>query len=393
MNGDWLSDIVQTKGARISSTTPATVDVYATKRIRPIQIDDNDQSLSPACEEYPGLKNLQFSGNTRENCKSKSQKVSPADNAPLKKSRFQGTRFLITLNEPDHWTNVLDYLTNKGPTFLIASLEEAPRTGHKHIHCYCQFPKQVQLYSGKIHNAHVDICRGSPEQNISYVEKEGNLLIELGDRPKPKKGKLTIGEASKLTWEELQSLPVTQLRHILLAKNEAELRKWQESGAVFNKVEVEWIYGPTGTGKTRYVVENHATTVTYNNGFFSNWGDSRTIAFEEFRGEIPYRLFLQITDSYHGHYTVNIKGGQKVIDIDKVIITSPLSPQQVYKQQAQKEDSINQLLRRITKLVRLGEEQPSTSNTNVDLNNVGSRITLTEEEDDDEGWTLRRRSN
>lgn len=386
MEGDFLTRrLLEPKEEETHTDRTAQKAHQVPKRITPRHISANcDESPLPSAG-LTGLKNLAFCGNTRQNAPCKSEKVSP-DGFPLvaKRHRVQGTRFLITLNEVDKWDAVSEYLLNRGAAYLIASLEEAPTTGHKHIHCYCHYPKQIQLYSSKLLGAHVDVCRGTPDQNIAYVEKEGNVIAEVGERPK-KKSKLTVAEAAALSWEDIQAVPVNQLKHILLAKNEAEKRKWQSVGAAHHEVVVEWIYGPTGTGKTRYVVENKATTVTYNNGFFSDWGDSRTIAFEEFRGEIPYRLFLQITDNYQGHYTVNIKGGQKVVDLDHIIITSPLSPQQVYNKQAEKEDSINQLLRRINVLKRLGPEEPHALGRNLDLNNISEDI-----QDQYDGLTLRR---
>lgn len=117
---------------------------------------------------------------------------------------------------------------------------------------------------------------------------------------------------------------------------------------------VHWIYGPTGTGKTREAFEKGARNVDYNNGFFSDWGDARIICLEELRGDIPYRTLLKLLDGYHNYYSINIKGGEKFVDLDEIYITSPYRPEDIYRQQVTKDDSIDQLLRRITELRPMG---------------------------------------
>jgi len=74
------------------------------------------------------------------------------------------------------------------------------------------------------------------------------------------------------------------------------------------------------------------------------------------RGEVPYRTLLKLSDNYHNYYEVNIKGGQKLVDIKELIVTSPYSPEDVYKHQVTKEDKIDQLTRRITKLINVDED-------------------------------------
>lgn len=126
----------------------------------------------------------------------------------------------------------------------------------------------------------------------------------------------------------------------------------------FKKINVTWIAGSTGTGKTRTAFELGAQSVIYNNGFYSDWGSCKTICIEELRGEIPYAELLKLCDSYHNYYYVNIKGGQKRIDLDHIIITSPLTPWECYPKQMQKIDSILQLIRRITTIEFRYPDQP-----------------------------------
>ena len=201
------------------------------------------------------------------------------------------------------------------------------------------------------------------EPLINHPPADGDLFIEEGERPTPPARtatnpyRLTVQQARDMVPESLGDLPVTLYRQVKQLRADWAVEQARQTGPYYRPVDVYWLCGPTGTGKTRRVVEAGATTITYNNGFFSDWGDSRVIAFEEFRGEVPYRLILQITDSYHGYYTVNIKGSQKLVDVDVIYFTSPFLPEMVYFQQARDHDVIDQFLRRITRIEKLGPAQ------------------------------------
>ena len=104
-------------------------------------------------------------------------------------------------------------------------------------------------------------------------------------------------------------------------------------------------------GKTRAAFEDGAIFVTYDNGFFSDWMDAKTIVLDEMNGSIPYKTLLQFTDGYRGARFANIKGGHKLINVDKIYITSSAHPRDIYPRQNLKDGSITQLLRRCKKII------------------------------------------
>ena len=81
------------------------------------------------------------------------------------------------------------------------------------------------------------------------------------------------------------------------------------------------------------------------------------------RGQIPFTELLKITDDYHNYYKVNIKGGFKYVDVDEVYITSPKTPNECYPNQT-KNDSIEQLTRRIDKIVK---HNPKIEHDDIDF--------------------------
>ena len=57
-------------------------------------------------------------------------------------------------------------------------------------------PEKILAYG-----AHIEICRGSPKQNIAYVKKNGNIVYEYGEEPH--QGQLTVGDLKNMTRDEV----------------------------------------------------------------------------------------------------------------------------------------------------------------------------------------------
>lgn len=270
--------------------------------------------------------------------------------------------FQLTLNQPERYEELKSYITGlKLNNYFIACKEIAPSTGHEHIHIYAQFSNAIKLSLKKTCGAHIEACRGTPQQNVDYIKKEDNILDEIGTYRKWG-GLPSIADAMDATDEELNELPINYYNIVKQIKAERHGKPY------YKEPHIEWHYGPTGSGKTRAAFEGGAVNVIYNNGYFSDWGNARIISIEEMRGQIPYDELLRLTDGYHNYYKVNIKYGSKFVDLDGIFITSPKRPEECYPNQAAN-DNINQLLRRITKIVKHGEDE---SNETTDYYNICS---------------------
>lgn len=97
---------------------------------------------------------------------------------------FQARRFQLTLNQPELYNEIKDYLMSfKAFKFLKSCREKAPETGHEHIHIYVCFNNGTRLSQTRIRGAHLEICRGSNKQNIAYIEKNGDIIDTIGEEP------------------------------------------------------------------------------------------------------------------------------------------------------------------------------------------------------------------
>lgn len=286
--------------------------------------------------------------------------------------RYTSSSFLLTINQPERWEEVKDLLYSHDIKYIIACNEEAPTTGHKHIHCFVQFTRTVYLKKSKLLGINVKSVTNNAKNVVEYVKKDGNVFLEQGEF-KGRGGRReptnlpTIEEAANLTPEEISEYSCIHAKSIMYAKNIYSMLKAKEQRR-FEPVKVHWLYGPTGTGKSRTAFEAGAYRITYRDGFFNDWGDAKILWLDDYRGEIPYNLLLQLLDGYRNSLIVNIKGGHKVVDIDEIYITSALSPADCYPRQTEKQDSIKQLIRRITETVYTGG--PHVLDPRADLNKI-----------------------
>lgn len=256
--------------------------------------------------------------------------------------------------------------------YLCYEHEICPETGTPHWQGYVGFKNKQSLLSvvkklQQIKPPHVEIMHGNLIHNEVYCSKENNLT-KFGTYPKQgeRTDIITISEMVR------QGMSDTEIVNTVIETDNGTIdfgERWRmnyrgirelrnvvnEHNPRFEKVNVVWIYGKTGKGKTRYCVDNNARNVSYEHGFFTDWDNAKTISFEEMRGQIPYELLLKITDNYKDYYEVNIKGGYKRINVDTIIFTSPYHPKDCYARENEETDSIDQFLRRITSLINIDE--------------------------------------
>lgn len=282
--------------------------------------------------------------------------VSSGNTTPSEK-KICARNYQLTLNEIEHYASVKEYLTTlKTFQFLESCKEIAPTTGHEHIHIYVQFNKSIRLSIKKLHGAHIEVCRGSPQQNIKYIEKDGNILDKIGVARLS--GIPCIREVENMTYDEIKELPAHLSRIAIEIKNKAENERDFEAmlesikNDELKAPEINYIIGLPGNGKTygaykqalsKYDVKEIGRISIHNNFFNIENERAKCFVIEEFRpSQLHPSNLLQFTDKYG--YQAPIKGGFKYLRPETIYICSVKNPIHLYE----KDELNEQFTRRIT---------------------------------------------
>lgn len=260
---------------------------------------------------------------------------------------FRARAFQFTLNEVEKYDELKTLLTNlKTLDYLISCKEIAPSTGHEHIHIYAHFRETYKL-SKKILKigAHIEICKGSPQDNINYIRKDGDILDEIGKEPHQGfhtvKDLKEIDNPDDLNWNEYNTWSKIKNTPKKIKKGE-----WHKD------IKVYWIQGNTGIGKSDWA-ENlfnesdfeEMEEIKYRNDFYIGVVDGKGLCiYDDFRdSDMKASEFINLID-YRVH-NLNTKGGSIKNNYKMIIFTSIQKLDEIYKNV--KEEQKGQWMRRI----------------------------------------------
>lgn len=293
------------------------------------------------------------------------------------KSQKQLINVVFTLN---NFTveEELDILCTGLPiTYIRYGIETCPKTGTPHLQGYFELNHKMRLSSIKnlgigFERMHMESRRGSVESNLIYTSKE-NYWFEHGTIKKSRQGyrkdldevrtaAIDSGMREVATWGNLQEIRVAEK---YLQYNEPK-RNWKPT--------VEWVYGPTGTGKSRYAHEMLPDAYVKSAGdkWWDGYDGHEEVILDDFRGHwMTLSELLTILDRYERR--IEFKGGSRQFRAKKIIITSCKSPQECY---SNCDESIDQLLRRIDVVTNLGVGTEVGGNTGTPTSHIDNFLSL-----------------
>jgi hypothetical protein len=237
---------------------------------------------------------------------------------------------LLTLNYPEE----KGYTINKCMEILItkfksldyfAIVKEIGEKGNPHYHIFCCFSSTVRCSSIKRNfpEIHIDACRGTIDENIQYLKKTGKwadtakaettvegTFQEWGTKPSESAGKRKdmqelyqmiadgMSNAEILAVNQdyiLQLDKLDKLRNTLLQEKFGKTRRLD--------LEVIYVYGETGSGKSRGVLDEEGDDRVYRITDYTHPWDGYNnsepvVVFEEFRSNLPIGEMLQLLDIY-----------------------------------------------------------------------------------------------
>lgn len=294
---------------------------------------------------------------------------------PLKRAR----NWAFTLNNytDDDISFCKELFDSERVTYIIGGFEVSPTTGTPHIQGYLQMINAVQWKSiSKWNNNkwHIEPEKSNFERNYMYCKgyehKDGQYVLK-----NPKKGENKIFEYGnhkrrglckdlRCIYEKIQNggsikdiMETYPNQFIKYSKGIKDMFYSSQKDRI-DKPYVEWIYGPTGIGKTKYASSLGDYYIKDGTPWWDGYNHEEVIIIDDFDGHWPFRDLLRLLDRYK--YQGQIKGGYVKINSSKIIITCDRKPEDLYEVQLS-DHELSQLLRRIDKITEL-----NTNNNNSD---------------------------
>ncbi len=239
----------------------------------------------------------------------------------------QSNKYQLTINNPlDYgYTHEKIFETCRDSFQTLAYLCMADEQGSTfHTHVFVCFGSRVRFSKVKKHfpEAHIEKCKGTVSDNINYIKKSGKWkddtkhgtkidgsFEEYGSRPPDSKGKrgdmteLYQMVADGMTNAEilaenqdyiLQIDKIDKLRTMLLTEKYKGTRRLG--------LKVVYVYGATGKGKTRGVLDKHGDSNVYKISIYKNPFDSYSaesvLMLDEFRSSLKISEMLDYLDIY-----------------------------------------------------------------------------------------------
>lgn len=292
-------------------------------------------------------------------------------------------KYLLTINNPsEHGLSsekIKELCIQLEPIYFCMSDEIGLQEQTPHIHVFIVFKNARSFNTIKttFPSSHIDECYGSNQENRDYVFKEGKWLedeksdtnlrdshFEYGDLPTDDQGKRNdlslindLISSGLNVFDIITEYPQYSFR-INDIKNLINLHKENQHRDEFRKLDVIYIYGDTGTNKTRYVMEKYG----YNNVYrvtdylhpFDSYNYESVIMFEEFREDLPIKDMLKYLDGYP--LTLPCRFANKQACFTKVYIVSNIPIQkQYYDTQVREPKTYEAFLRRINTFMEFDE--------------------------------------
>lgn len=250
----------------------------------------------------------------------------------------QRQAWLLTINNPldkkitddeneervfDHYT-IKEILVNNFSTlqyFAMADEIGEEGTPHTHLYIYCTSRVRFSMVKKYFPSAHIDEVKASVDANIAYIKKSGKwedtdkaetsvagTFEEWGDKPVQKGSNPAMAELFSLIKQGYSNSEILEINndYILnidkIDKVRTTLLIEEFKNTRRLDLKVIYIYGETGMGKTRGILDEHGDgnvfrVSDYKNPF-DHYSCQSVMVFDEFRSSLKISAMLQYMDIY-----------------------------------------------------------------------------------------------
>ena len=293
-------------------------------------------------------------------------------------------KYQLTFNNPHEHGYTHEVIKNILASFkgieYWCMCDEIGSTPHTHLYLYSPNAIEFTTMQQRFHGAHIEDAKGSHRENRDYIRKDGkwrddtkhetnlpDTFEESGELP-PERSKreavstqvldmIADGATNAEIVREFPSM-MNRLQHLDATRQtlleEAYRSEWR-------KLEVHYIWGKTGTGKTRHVMETYGYTnvfrVTNYAHPFDGYKGQPVILFDEFRSSLPIADMLKYLEGYP--LMLPCRYADKVACFTTVYLVSNIPLEKQYPNiQVDEPETYNAFLRRIHHVSELLADDP-----------------------------------
>lgn len=237
----------------------------------------------------------------------------------------QGRKWLLTLNNPQE--KDINQIKIKKQLTLFPSLtyycmaDEKGETEHIHIFFALEHPTRFSTIKKRFPVAHIDRAEGTAAECRAYVEKSGKwadsekaetavpgTFEEWGELPIEKQGeRIDLSQLYEYIKDGLSNYEIMEqnpdyLLNLEKIERARQAVREQQYRNTFRKLKTTYIWGPTGVGKTRSVMERYSYSGVYRVTDyihpFDSYAGEEVLLLDEYGSNFKIRDLLNYLDGY-----------------------------------------------------------------------------------------------
>lgn len=293
-------------------------------------------------------------------------------------------KYLLTINNPiDHGfthEKIKELVNTFSSCTYWCMSDEIGSEGTPHTHVFMYFKTTVMFSTvqNRFYGAHIDQSKGNAQENRDYVAKAGKwadseksetsvegTFEEFGELPDERPAKQKQSEAvlemikeGKNNADIINAFP-SEMNHIqhLDATRQTLLNEKYKN--IRRNVEVLYLWGSTGVGKTRFVMDSYGYENVYRISDyehpFDEYAGQDVMVFEEFRSSLKIGKMLIYLDGYP--FPLPCRYNNKTACYTKVYIISNIPLEDQYPDvQRSDPETWNAFRRRISGVVEANKD-------------------------------------
>lgn len=266
--------------------------------------------------------------------------------------------YLLTINNPTEEDE--KDLVADSYQYLVYQIEKG-ESGTEHIQAFIYYKNPRVFPKKKYPRAHIERVRSFKAAETYCTKEKTRVRGPYKYGTPPRQGTRTdLENLAKQVLEgtSLEEIARNAPAHYVKYHNGLKALKSDTAPHRTQKPTTVWIWGKTGVGKTRYVIDKHGAENVYikdGTKWWNGYNGEEAILIDDFDGKWDFRDFLRLLDRYK--YQGEYKGGYVKINSPYIYITCEFEPEHVYRKydaDDDKEDNnLQQVLRRLDKIIHI----------------------------------------